>query len=135
MNKLAITTAAALSALAAACVWGEWVYEGQWGGAGPENGQFVNPEGVAVGRGGVVYVADCINQRVQYFTPDGRFLGKWGTQGSGNGQFERACGVAPRVTGSRIYVSDHNNHRIQYFNRNEPAVAPTSLGRVKALFR
>jgi hypothetical protein len=31
MRNLAITTAAALGALAAFCAWGEWVYEGQWG--------------------------------------------------------------------------------------------------------
>jgi hypothetical protein len=30
---------------------------------------------------------------------------------------------------------DHRNHRVQYFNRNEPAVTPESLGKVKALFR
>jgi hypothetical protein len=34
-----------------------------------------------------------------------------------------------------VYVADWGNDRVQYFNRNEPAVVPASLGRVKALFR
>jgi hypothetical protein len=38
-------------------------------------------------------------------------------------------------TGDRVYAADTGNHRIQYFNRNEPAVTPASLGRVKALFK
>jgi hypothetical protein len=38
-------------------------------------------------------------------------------------------------TGARLYVADNDNRRVQYFNRNAPAVAPTSLGRVKAPFR
>ena len=88
MKKLAITTAAALGALAAVCAWGEWVYEGQRG-----------------------------------------------SLSTGDGQFDTPGDVAASPSGARIYVADHYNDRIQYFNRNEPAVGPTSLGRVKALFR
>jgi hypothetical protein len=39
------------------------------------------------------------------------------------------------LTGARLYVGEGGNNRIQYFNRNKPAVAPTSLGRVKSLFK
>jgi hypothetical protein len=37
------------------------------------------------------------------------------------------CGV--------VYVVDSGNNRIQYFKRVEPAVAPASFGRVRALFK
>ncbi len=56
MNKLAITTAAALTALAAFYAWGEWVFEGEWGGSGPAPGRFRDPWGVALAANGRVYV-------------------------------------------------------------------------------
>jgi DNA-binding beta-propeller fold protein YncE len=106
-----------------------------WGATGTGNGQFDYPVGTAIIGDGTVFVADAGNNRIQYFTPDGRFLGKWGSHGTGDGEFDFPWDVAPHVTGSRVYVVDSGNHRIQYFNRNEPAVVPASLGRVKALFR
>ena len=114
MKKLAITTAAALGALAAVCAWGEWVYEGQWGRFGKGNGEFYEISGVDVAPGGRVYVVDWGNQRVQYFTPTGSYVGQWGSFGSGNGQFDCPDGIA--VSASRkVYVVDVNNYRIQYF--------------------
>jgi DNA-binding beta-propeller fold protein YncE len=43
--------------------------------------------------------------------------------------------VAVTEDGGRVYVTDAFNHRVQYFRVANPAVAPASLGRVKALFR
>lgn len=68
MNKLAITTAAALGAFAAFCAWAEWVYEGRWGTRGSGNGQFYGPLYVAASPNGTrAYVTDADNDRVQYF--------------------------------------------------------------------
>lgn len=75
MKKLAITTAAVLTALAAFYAWGDWVYVGKWGSEGRGNGQFIMPSGLAVAPNGRVYVADRDNQRVQYFSPSGSYLG------------------------------------------------------------
>jgi hypothetical protein len=52
MRKLAITTAAALMALAAGFAFGAWVYEGQWGTYGSGDGQFNESRGVAVAPNG-----------------------------------------------------------------------------------
>jgi len=82
-----------------------------------------------------IYVTDYSWHQVQYFTPTGSFLGKWGTRGSADGSFNFPGGVAVSPTGTRVYVADTGNNRIQYFKRVEPTVAPTSLGRVKALFK
>jgi DNA-binding beta-propeller fold protein YncE len=92
-----------------------------------------NVNGVAIAPRGDVYTT--WGPGVRYFTPTGSFLGSFGTKGMGNGQFKAPWGMAFSPMGSRIYVADCNNFRIQYFNRNEPAVSPASLGRVKALFR
>jgi DNA-binding beta-propeller fold protein YncE len=127
---------ASAAALAAAAAYGDWVYEGKWGSQGSGNGLFNQPYAVSVEAKGNVYVADTRNYRIQYFNSSGSFLGKWGSQGSGNGQFRNPVGVGFNRSASRIYVSDYNNHRIQYFvDEEQIGVAPTPLGRVKALFR
>ena len=64
--------------------------------------------------GGNVYVADYDNDRIQYFTASGSYLGQWGSHGSGNGQFDYPYGVAV-APGGDVYVADSDNNRVQYF--------------------
>jgi sugar lactone lactonase YvrE len=40
---------------------------------GVDRGEFLNPEGIALGPGGRIYVADSDNGRIQVFNPDGTF--------------------------------------------------------------
>jgi tripartite motif-containing protein 71 len=119
-------------------------YLGKWGSYGSGPGQFKYPRGVAVAPSGTVFVVDANNECVQYFTATGSFLGKWGSPGSGNGEFDFPFGVAVAPNGT-VYVADTVNDRIQYFKRSrrikmesgdsgESGVAPTSLGRLKALY-
>ncbi len=84
---------------------------------------------------GYVYFADADNHRIRYFTGNGSFLGMFGLEGTGDGEFKQPSDVAFSASGGRLYVADTGNSRIQYFRWTEPAVAPVSLGRVKALFR
>ena len=94
------------------------VHETQWGSTGTDPGQFQTPEGVAVGAGGAVYVADSLNDRIQKFDVDGNFLTTWGTYGTaGNGRFSRPTGVATDFAGN-VYVIDSGNNRIQKFDSN-----------------
>ena len=62
------------------------------------------------------------------------YEGKWGSYRTGNGRFYHPYGIdiAPN---DNVYVAEDMNHRVQYFKDIEHAVAPTSLGKVKALFR
>lgn len=48
-----------------------------WGEPGTGPGQFQVPHGVAVDRDGVVLVADRENSRIQFFSPEGKFLSEW----------------------------------------------------------
>ena len=72
---------------AATLALGDYVYEGQWGSEGSGSGQFDRPREVALAPNGNVYVIDTYNNRVQYFTPTGNFIGAWGRLGSGDGYF------------------------------------------------
>jgi hypothetical protein len=96
LKRLPITAAVA-AALAAACVYGEWVFEGKWGSYGNGSGEFqTSVVDVAVAPNGNVYTIEDAHEtpRVQYFTASGSFLGKWGSYGTGNGEFGGLCGVA-----------------------------------------
>ena len=86
----------------------------EWGTLGSGDGQFRQPQDVAVAPDGSVYVADSINHRIQKFGSDGTFVTKWGASGSGNGQFSSPFGLAVDSAGN-VYVADRNNHRIQKF--------------------
>lgn len=53
----------------------------EWGTPGSGPGQFQLLHGIAIGADGNVYVADRENGRVQWFTPDGKYLGEWKSGG------------------------------------------------------
>lgn len=84
---------------------------------------FLWPSGVTVDRTGNVFVADTWNDRIQKFSPDGRFIFKWGSPGDGPGQFNSPVDVAVAESGD-IYVADQANDRIQRFG---PDGAPVDL--------
>ena len=66
----------------------------EWGTSGDRNGEFFNPQNIAIDSEGNVYVTDLGNRRVQQFNNDGTFLNAWGSAGSGAGQFNSVSGIA-----------------------------------------
>ena len=87
----------------------------KWGVNGSGNGQFFNPQGIAVSASGYIYVVDTGNNRIQEFTSSGAYVTQWGSSGSGNGQFNTPIGIAVNSNGN-IYVADACNYRIQEFS-------------------
>lgn len=65
-----------------------------WGQLGKANGQFNEPNYLAIASDGNIYVTDRTNNRIQYFDADGKFIGKWGSQGHGDGEFRDPIGIA-----------------------------------------
>ena len=55
-----------------------------------------------------------MNNRVQVFTKEGKFLFKWGSSGSGDGEFNIPWGIDIDKHGD-VYVADWRNDRIQKF--------------------
>ena len=86
----------------------------KFGSQGSGEGQFVDPEAVAVDRNGNVFVADSGNHRIEKFTRSGIFLLQWGSMGSAEGQFFDPEAVAVDQNGN-VFVADSGNHRIEKF--------------------
>lgn len=63
------------------------------GKAGGDRGKFASPSGVAVNRHGIVFATDSLNQRVQFFQPDGACLGVIGKWGRGPNAFNDPYGI------------------------------------------
>jgi hypothetical protein len=86
-----------------------------WGSQGSGNGQFNQPNGVAVDSSGNVYVADSGNNRIQKFDSSGKYLTQWGPYGTTNGQFFQPNSVAVDSS-DNVYVADTGNNRIRKFD-------------------
>lgn len=79
-------------------------------------GDFSKPTGLAVDREGNLYVADTLNDRIEIFDADGKFISTFGKAGDGPGYFARPKGVAIDSDG-HIWVADGVQDRVQVFNQ------------------
>ncbi len=84
------------------------------GSAGSGNGQFNDPQAIAISNGDV-YVADSGNNRVEELTTGGQFVATIGGPGTGNGQFTDPEGVAVDASGD-VYVAGTAGDRVQEFS-------------------
>jgi YD repeat-containing protein len=89
-----------------ACQAGEW---------GSGNGYLSRPTSLAIDAAGDIWVADAANDRLEKFSPDGKYLSKFGSYGEGAGQFFEPEGIALDANGN-IWVSDTYNGRLQEFD-------------------
>jgi DNA-binding beta-propeller fold protein YncE len=81
-------------------------------------GDFAKPTGLAVDSEGNLYVADTLNNRIEIFDADGKFIRAFGKNGDGPGYFSRPKGVAIDGDG-HIWVADGMQDRVQVFNQEE----------------
>jgi hypothetical protein len=64
------------------------------------DGELMRPAELAVEKSGNVIVVDSGNNRLQFFKPDGTFVGKCGRAGKGDGEFN-ALGPGTAIIGTR----------------------------------
>ncbi|MCF6324010.1 MAG: 6-bladed beta-propeller [Gammaproteobacteria bacterium] len=94
----------------------------KWGGPlamnifGSFNGWFATVTGLSVGPQGNIFVADFYNDRVQKFTPEGKFLNAFGIPAQG--PTHTAIAVAVTEDGT-VFVADYANHQIQKWQPSE----------------
>jgi len=79
-------------------------------------GDFAKPTGVAVDPDGNLYVCDTLNNRIEIFDADGKFVSTFGKAGDGPGYFARPKGVAIDSDG-HIWVADGMQDKVQVFNQ------------------
>jgi tripartite motif-containing protein 71 len=79
------------------------------------DGQFQNPQDVAIDSSGNLYVTDTHNHRIQKFNNNGQFILKWGTPGSGPGELAFPSRLAIN-SNDILLVTDNGNGRVQKFN-------------------
>ena len=79
-------------------------------------GNFAKPTGLAIDADGNLYVCDTLNNRIEVFDADGKFVSTYGKNGDGPGYFGRPKGIAIDSDG-HIWVADGMQDRVQVFNR------------------
>jgi DNA-binding beta-propeller fold protein YncE len=79
-------------------------------------GDFGGATNVALDADGNVYVTDTMNNRVEIFDADGKFISQFGKHGDGPGYFARPKGIAVDCDG-HIWIADEYQDRVQVFNR------------------
>jgi len=79
-------------------------------------GDFARPTGLAVDPEGNLYVCDTLNDRIEVFDADGKFISTYGKNGDGPGYFARPKGIAIDSDG-HIWVADGMQDRVQVFNK------------------
>ena len=75
-------------------------------------------EGIAIGPGDTLYVADSCNHRIQVFTREGKWLRTHGRPGRGAGEFSYPYDVRVDSQG-RQFVCEFGNSRIQVFDAKD----------------
>jgi len=78
-------------------------------------GDFAKPTGLAIDADGNLYVCDTLNNRIEVFDADGKFVSTYGKNGDGPGYFGRPKGIAIDSDG-HIWVADGMQDRVQVFN-------------------
>jgi len=80
-------------------------------------GNFAKPTGLAVDSDGNLYVCDTLNDRIEVFDAEGKFIATYGKNGDGPGYFARPKGVAID-SDNHIWVADGMEDRVQVFTRD-----------------
>ena len=93
-----------------------YTFDAMWGSKGSDLNQINDPEGIAVGPDGRLFIADTLNNRVLVWTTDGEPVTSYGSFGTradwrNPPQFSHPSGIFVHPN-KQVYVSDGLNNRI-----------------------
>lgn len=91
-------------------------YASQIGSSGSGEGQFSAPIDADFDGEGDLFVADLGHNRVEKFSPTGKFLSSFGSEGSGPGQFHGPGGIVVNRSTGNDYVADTYEPKIEQFS-------------------
>lgn len=104
-----------------------------WLQSGDGPGEFDDPQGLALGDDGYIFVADTNNHRIQILDAAGRFVRAFGTEGEEKGQLSYPSHARAGRDGA-IYVADLGGRRLQKFSSNGESayeiVLPVDMGAI-----
>jgi len=89
----------------------------EWGTKGTDEGQFNNPLDVTVNCAGEILVSD-MNNRIQMFDTQGKFLRMFGKRGRKDGEFNYPVSIITNDENA-LFVCDQGNHRMQVFHASD----------------
>ncbi len=92
-----------------------------FGKPGSGASEFNRAEGLTIGEGDVLFVADSCNHRVQVFSPEGNFLRAIGKAGTQAGELSYPYDVRVDQDGL-LFVCEFGNSRIQIFDAEDRTV-------------
>ena len=87
-------------------------YNGSFGSRGSDNEQFQHCLHAAFDSAGNVYITDCNNNRIQVFTPKGKYLRE--IKATPNGSVPEAFAIAIDSS-DNVYVNERDNHCVDIF--------------------
>lgn len=85
-----------------------------FGEKGSKPGQFLSPVGIGISQKNEIYVADKNNLRIEYFTPQGKYIGLINLQKMGVIPID----VAIEPGTGHCFITDNRKHRIVVFKKN-----------------
>jgi sugar lactone lactonase YvrE len=88
-----------------------------FGSNGSGKGDFNYPTNIFLDKGGLVYIADSMNFRVQIYDQRGHFISMFGKHGNGSGDFSKPRGIAVDSDG-QVYVADALFDTVQIFDKD-----------------
>lgn len=93
-------------------------YTFQWtfGKNGQSDGLLNFPDAVAIDESGNYFVVDTMNNRIQAFKSDGKFLHAFGYFGEEDGDLGEGVNAIAFHPDGHLVVVDTNNHRVQLFS-------------------
>ncbi len=80
----------------------------------PLETSFKMPRNVAVSNDGTIYVVDSDNNRIERFSPTGKFLNSWDAKEQGG--LNQPWGIAINPSDGSVFLADTWNHRILKFD-------------------
>jgi RHS repeat-associated protein len=92
----------------------EYSHERSFGEKGSGETQMTEPQGIAIGAEGNLYISDTGNDRIDEYSSAGKHIRNFGKEGTANGQLKEPHQISTDSAG-HVWIADSGNNRIEEF--------------------